>query len=130
MSLDTTVVNLRRQPYQIYIGRSRTGQPPSQWGNPFVIGWAVSPHLTRELGDHPIVAQHPVGSYIGRAQSIALYRALLEVRIQRGELTAADFAPLYGKSLGCFCKPARCHGDVIAEFCQWFHDNPGAPVTS
>jgi hypothetical protein len=29
---DTRVVNLRTEPYDVYIGR------PSRWGNPFVIG--------------------------------------------------------------------------------------------
>lgn len=24
-----------------------------------------------------------------------------------------EFAKLRGKTLGCFCKPAACHGDII-----------------
>lgn len=29
---------------------------------------------------------------------------------------------LAGKRLGCFCKPAPCHGDVLAEFLNGFDD--------
>lgn len=57
---DTTVVNCRNQPYDVYIGR------PSKWGNPFVIGkdgdrdevirkyraWlALNPELLESLGE-------------------------------------------------------------------------------
>lgn len=31
---ETTVVNCRKEPYDVFIGR------PSIWGNPFLLGWA------------------------------------------------------------------------------------------
>ena len=34
-------------------------------------------------------------------------------RFEREVLPALDLAPLVGKDLVCFCKPARCHGDAI-----------------
>lgn len=30
---------------------------------------------------------------------------------------------LAGKKLGCFCKPATCHGDVLADFLNQWDDN-------
>ena len=36
--METIVVNLKKEPYDVYIGR------PSKWGNPFKIG----PRMTRE----------------------------------------------------------------------------------
>ncbi|WP_253947719.1 DUF4326 domain-containing protein [Pseudoalteromonas sp. AC163] len=30
---------------------------------------------------------------------------------------------LAGKKLGCFCKPAACHGDILADFLNQWDDN-------
>ncbi len=69
-----------------YIGR------PSKWGNPFRIG--------------------PDGN---RAEVIRRFREYWNAPAQaplrwaaRRELTDTD--------LGCYCTPAACHGDVIAEY--------------
>lgn len=62
---------------------------PSSWGNPFVIGKDGT-----------------------RADVIAKYRAWLEAR---PELVARAKAELRGKVLACWCSPAACHGDVLAE---------------
>ena len=61
---------------------------PSKWGNPFVIG---------RNGD--------------RTQVIAKYRAWIQ---QQPALLAA-LPELKGKTLGCYCAPLPCHGDVLAE---------------
>lgn len=60
---------------------------PSKWGNPFAIGRDGS-----------------------RAEVIDRYDAWLD---SQPELLAA-LPELDGKVLVCFCKPARCHGDVLA----------------
>jgi len=61
---------------------------PGKWGNPFVIG---------RDGD--------------RGQVIARYREWI---MTQPRLLAA-LGELRGKRLGCFCAPAACHGDVLAE---------------
>jgi len=61
---------------------------PSKWGNPFAIG----KDSTRE-------------------QVIAKYRHWL---ISQTALIAA-LPELKGKTLGCWCAPQACHGDVLAE---------------
>lgn len=62
---------------------------PAPWGNPFVIG----PDGTRE----EVIAKYE--AYF--RQSPALLRALPLLR---------------GKTLGCWCAPKACHGDVLARY--------------
>lgn len=59
----------------------------SEWGNPF-----------------------PVGMY-GRIGAINKFRLWLE----RQPHLMKKLPTLKGKTLGCWCKPLACHGDVIAE---------------
>ena len=60
----------------------------SKWGNPFVIG----PDGTRE----DVI--HKYEDYIRN----------------RPELLA-QLSELEGQTLGCFCKPQACHGDVLVK---------------
>lgn len=83
--MKTTVVNKRKEPYDVYIGRG------SKWGNPFVIG----KDGTRE-------------------EVIAKYRKWI---LKRTELLN-DLHELKGKTLGCFCKPQACHGDVLIKLIE------------
>lgn len=61
---------------------------PSKWGNPFIIGRDGN-----------------------RAEVIAKYRAWI---VTQAHLMAA-LEELRGKKLGCYCKPAACHGDILVE---------------
>ena len=61
---------------------------PSKWGNPFVIGR----HGNRE-------------------EVIAKYRKYI---LNKPELLAEVFE-LEGLTLGCYCAPLACHGDVLEE---------------
>lgn len=82
----TSVVNVKRENCDIYIGR------PGIYGNPFIVG---------KDGD--------------RYQVINKHRQAIMVSIDKGDLTREDFEPLQGKKLGCYCKPLACHGDVLAD---------------
>jgi len=62
---------------------------PSKWGNPFKIGQDGT-----------------------RDEVIDLYRSYV---LGRPDLLAAISTELKGKVLGCWCKPERCHGDILAE---------------
>lgn len=79
------VVNKYKEPFDIYIGRG------SIWGNPFTI------------------QEH------GRDKCIELYRTYIINRIASEPLLAQQLESLRGKRLGCFCKPQRCHGDILVE---------------
>jgi hypothetical protein len=90
MESKTRVVNQRREKFDVYIGR------PSVWGNPYS-------HLDGTL------AQYRVKD---RGEAIERFR---EWFLGQPELVARARKELRGKVLGCWCKPAGCHGDVIAE---------------
>jgi hypothetical protein len=62
---------------------------PTKWGNPFIIGRDGS-----------------------REEVIAKYEDHL--RYQPELINALD--ELRGKTLGCFCAPEPCHGDVLARW--------------
>jgi hypothetical protein len=79
----TRVVNCKREPFDIYIGR------PSKWGNPFKIGRDGS-----------------------REEVIHKYKDMITANVQLLKQIPVE---LKGKSLGCWCKPYPCHGDVLAE---------------
>ena len=87
----TRVVNLRKDRYDMYIGRAGRGQD-GYFGNPF------------PLGEQP------------RGATIARYREHFLERLRADEQFARRVRALKGKTLGCFCKPHPCHGDVIAEY--------------
>lgn len=88
--MTTTVVHLRRAPYDLYIGRAmfRQGLQGSPFANPYRIG----KDGTRE-------------------EVIAKYREWL-----LGQPDLLAWLPtMKGKVLGCWCAPLPCHGDVLAE---------------
>lgn len=87
----TEVVHCKRAPYDVYIGRAARGLPGSKWANPFRIG---------RDGDRDAV--------------IAKYEAWIATR---PELLGA-LPELRGKTLGCWCAPETCHGDVLARLAE------------
>lgn len=42
-------------------------------------------------------------------------------KIRNGSITLDELDALYGKVLGCWCKPKRCHGDDLVEAVEWAH---------
>ena len=93
--METTVVNLRVQPYDVYIGR------PSKWGNPFS-------HRRGIEGTE----------YVGTIENaVEFYEKYIKVKIRENP-TYFDLDELRGMRLGCFCKPGSCHGDVLARLCD------------
>lgn len=75
----------------------------SKWGNPYPI--------TRDLG---------------RDECIAKYERYIR---KRPDLIA-DLGELVGKRLGCFCKPARCHGDILVKLIEELNPEPKKAVTN
>jgi hypothetical protein len=62
---------------------------PSAWGNPFVIG---------KDGNRDEV----IRKYKEYVQTIPDFKRVIKEQLR-------------GKTLGCWCKPNACHGDVLAE---------------
>jgi len=86
----TTVVHFKKYPYDVYIGR------PSKWGNPF-------------SHKEDTIAQFKVSN---REEAISKYREWIKTQ---PKLIQEVKTELSGKVLGCWCKPKKCHGDVLAE---------------
>ena len=82
------VVNKRKAPFDVYIGRG------SIWGNPY--------HVEE----------------YGRDGCIDLYRTYIIKRLETEPGLLDQLLALKGARLGCYCKPARCHGDVLVELLQ------------
>lgn len=89
--MNTKVVNLNKEKYDVYIGRG------SKWGNPFT-------HIT----DKETLASFIVPT---RKEAIEKYHQWI---LEQPELMKA-LPELKGKTLGCYCKPKSCHGDILIE---------------
>ena len=87
------VVHFKKDPYDIYIGR------PSKWSNPF-----------SHISDGNTIAKYIVDS---RGESIIAYKDWITTG--DGINLLNDLHELCGKTLGCWCKPNICHGDILAE---------------
>jgi hypothetical protein len=90
--MDTKVVNMKYEDFDVYIGRAGRGQD-GYFGNPFVL----------QVGE-------PRGS------SLEKYRVHFHERLKTDPEFRKRINELKGKTLGCFCKPYPCHGDIIAEY--------------
>ena len=86
------IVNLRKERFDLYIGRRRTGAH-NKWANPY-----------------------PINARRTRKQAIMEYERHLIAQIGSGEVTREELADLHrqGTVVGCFCAPQPCHGEVIA----------------
>jgi hypothetical protein len=89
------VVHCKQEPYDIYIGR------PSKWGNPFT-------HL-----DNSTQAKYKVDT---RSEAVDSYKEW--ITNGEGKHLLRDLPELSGKTLGCWCKPKKCHGDILKELIE------------
>jgi hypothetical protein len=85
----TKVVHCKKSLYDVYIGRG------SIWGNPF----------SHKQGTR---AKYIVES---RDEAIREYAKWI---MNQPQLLSKLYT-LKGKVLGCWCKPKRCHGDILAQ---------------
>ena len=92
MTTKTTVVNIRRDDYEVYIGRAGKGLD-GYFGNPFRLG-----------------------SESQRQEILERYAAYFYNRLERDPEFKRRVLQLKTKVLGCFCAPRACHGDVIAKY--------------
>ena len=91
VSGSVSVVHCKKAKYDVYIGR------PSKWGNPFT-------HKEGTKAEFILPT---------RAEAIEAYRKWITEG--DGKHLLNDLHELKGKTLGCWCKPQSCHGDVLAE---------------
>lgn len=90
--IEGKVVHLKKETFDVNIGR------PSKWGNPFTL---------KDPKD-----------LVEREEIIVKYREWI---IQQPKLMNSLWE-LRGKTLGCWCAPRTCHGDVLSYLAN---DTPG-----
>lgn len=90
----TTVVNKYKHPYDVYIGRG------SKWGNPYS-------HLQGTQAKYVVSNRQEA---VDKFQEYILYG--------EGQHLLNDLHELQNKTLGCFCKPQACHGDILVELVE------------
>jgi hypothetical protein len=86
----TRIVHLKKEPYDVYIGR------PSKWGNPYS-------HKEGTLAEFKVA---------NRAEALEKF----EKYLLENETLYNSLIELKGKTLGCWCKPNKCHGDILAKW--------------
>ncbi len=91
--MQTRVVNKRHQKYDVYIGRG------SKWGNPYT-------HIKGKTKAQFFVKN--------RDEAIEKYEEWIR---QQPELLA-DLHELKNKRLGCYCRPHKCHGDILCDLIE------------
>ena len=120
--INIRVVNLRAEPYDVYIGRAGYGKS-GIFGNPVAI--ARNCPVCGEL-------------HFDRWATLPCYEQQLKQRLKTDSCFKAAFLNLVERvqnegtvTLGCFCKPQPCHGDVLARYirsqfckCGWHPCNP------
>ena len=89
---ETKVVNLYKEKFDVYIGRAGKGKD-GYFGNPFPLQKGADPGST-----------------------LKKYKEYFYDRIEKDEEFKNRIESLKGKTLGCFCKPKPCHGDIIKEY--------------
>jgi hypothetical protein len=92
--MSTTAVNIKYEPYDLYIGRTnrRYKLEGNLYSNPYVIG--------KDGKRHEVLRKYAAWLL---AQDTAQTRAIVE-----------GIGYMRESRLGCWCKPERCHGDILA----------------
>lgn len=88
------VVNLRREAYDVYMGRPGKGQA-GPFGNKFIVGQHGERGECVELFAQWFRSNDPDA---------------VEYRQKVDEIIKPDHR------LGCFCKPQACHADIVADY--------------
>ena len=84
------VVHCKKEEFDVYVGRG------SKWGNPYS-------HKEGTL------AECVVGS---RSEAIQKF----EEYLLSNQNLMSSLEELKGKTLGCWCKPKSCHGDILLRY--------------
>ena len=61
-----------------------------------------------------------------RAEVLRKYKEHILEKLKNGDLARAELSRLRGKTLGCWCKPEPCHGDVLVELTEGCREASGA----
>ena len=57
---------------------------------------------------------------ITRDNVIEKYRTYIVQKIENNDVLKQKLLQMKGKTLGCWCKPEACHGDVLVELIEHY----------
>jgi len=97
--MSTKVVHCKKAKYDVYIGR------PSIWGNPY----------SHKIGTLAEFSAKDRDDAVAKYKEYILSRPALLKRLPE----------LKGKTLGCWCKPKSCHGDILADMADNYEEKNG-----
>jgi hypothetical protein len=96
--MTTTVVNLKHSDYDVYLGRRGKGHAGT-FGNPHPVGYC---NICKRVHD--------------RDDCIKEFSKYFYKRLKEDPEYRQAVLALKGKTLGCFCHPLPCHGNIIANW--------------
>lgn len=102
------VVNMRREPFDVYIGRNGRGFSAC-FGNPFPIVEG-DPNATRQ-------------AVVSKMETL-----LLEGQTTQAQEMRASLHRLIGKKVGCFCSPNLCHGHPLVHHANSLRPGEALPL--
>jgi hypothetical protein len=99
----TKVVNIKKDKCDVYIGRKKDSK--YHFGN-------IATHKDSTLAPIKVATRKlAIQAYKDWLEGIA-YK---EIEPERRQWILDNIHTLHDKTLGCFCKPLACHGDILAE---------------
>jgi hypothetical protein len=102
------VVNIYKEKYDVYIGRAGKGKS-GYFGNPIRPG-----------------SPCPVCKEIhSKTETIPCFEIAARVRLEQDSEYKKRVSELHDKTLGCFCSPKPCHGDVLIKLAGELNDTEG-----
>lgn len=97
----TKIINIHSgEKYDTYIGRGGKYYD-GYYGNPHPIGYCKICNRTHD-----------------REDCLKEYKAYFDKRIKEDEAFKLGILILKDRVLGCFCKPEKCHGDIIIDYLE------------
>lgn len=84
------VVHCKKEGFDVYVGRG------SKWGNPYS-------HKEGTLAEYVVES---------RREAVQKF----EEYLLSNEELMESLSELKGKTLGCWCKPKSCHGDILLRY--------------
>ena len=84
------VVHCKKEEFDVYVGRG------SKWGNPYS-------HKEGTLAEYVVES---------RREAVQKF----EEYLLSNEELMGSLSELKGKTLGCWCKPKSCHGDILLRY--------------
>lgn len=101
-------------PEHCYIGADAASAPSNADADA-----ASAPSIRWPPQDSPWTNPHKIRPGFDRAAVVAAYEADMRRRLSgagpAADALRASLRMLKGKLLGCWCAPAACHGDVLAQ---------------